>query len=186
MTIPSSILLPDRRDFDSTEDYLSKFDETLKQLLDIIAKGTIGEYQTDFLTEQEQFIPFVYGASTAGTATYLTQYAWTLRRSLMTDIWFDLSWSAHTGSGDLFLRLPFLVQNSNGLPFVGTIQSSGITYAGFDGLVCNAEPNTLNLYIYKTGTGATTTPVQVDTEAVSGRLIGHVRYIGQEDEIIDT
>lgn len=189
--ISDNIDLPELRNYASNEEYLEELSTRLKFYLDQLSTMSYGDYQTYFETAQELFTPIVYGADTQGTANYkfgdeYLQYAWVLRRSLITDVWFDVTWDAHTGKGDLYLQLPYIVANSNGIPFVGTIQSSTITYAGFDGLVCNAEPNTYKLNIYKTGTGATTTAVQVDSEAVAGRIIGHVRYIGQDDEIADS
>lgn len=185
MTVPLDVILPLRAEFDTGEEYEKVYNDTLKSYLDEIVKATYGSYLTNFELDQEQWIPEVFGATSAGAAdTYDRQVGWVLRRSLLVDVWFDVEWSvAHTGTGILYVQLPYIVANTDGLPYVGTIQSSTVTYAGFDGLVCNAQSNSYRLEIWKTGTGAATAGLAVPA---AGRLIGHVRYIGQDDEITDS
>lgn len=183
MTVPSNVILPTRVDYPDNEEYERKHNEAIKNYLDDIVKATYGEYQSDFETGQESYIPKVLGATTAGDASYARAVGWTLRRSLMVDVWFDVQWTGHTGTGNMYIELPYIVASTSGLPYVGIIQSSTITYAGYDGLVCNAISNSYRLEIWSTGTGAVTANVPV---AVDGRLIGHVRYIGQDDEIANS
>ena len=187
MTLPTNINLPIHSERikaggDELERYMNELIFSLQRMYEDMAQAVNGDIRTNDDIAQAQYLPQVFGASTAGVGTYNAgghQVGWVLRRNLMVDVWFDLQWSAHTGTGNMYVELPYLVANSTQKPFVGVIQSSNITAAGIDYLVCNAIPDTRRCEIWSCVTAAPTANVTLDT---AGQLIGHVRYIGQELE----
>ena len=124
----------------------------------------------------KQFLPTLDG-STPGTFTYTHQTGWVLRQGLMVDVWVDVEWSATgTAAGDLFVELPYKVAVSEQMPFVGIVQPSAITYTGGTEIVINAINDTYRGEFWNTGDGFTTANQSVVS---SGRLIFHIRYLGQ-------
>jgi hypothetical protein len=184
MTIPENDLLPIVTDFKSYQDvtiFLRALLFALEERDDEIIDVVNGSIRADVFTDMDQWIPYLYGTTTPGTFTYTKQTGWSLRQGLYVDIWFDLQWTANAGSvGNLYLQLPYIVANSNNMPFVGTIQSSTIVYgAGQTVLTINAIPNTYRGEIWSSGSGNATANIGIPA---AGRLIGHLRYIGQRNE----
>lgn len=127
-----------------------------------------------------QFTPVIAGRTTAGTGTYSWQSGWYLRQGLMVDVWFDVQWTAHTGTGVMYLILPYKVANSENRPFAGTLATSTLAYtAGYTATFCEAEPDTFRCNLVQYGSGVAMANFNV---TAAGRLIGHVRYPGQEFE----
>lgn len=185
MTLPSSIILPLRpetvfNDFDSVNNYLRELTVALQEMYEELASNVNGQFQSDAFVQREQWEPTLAGTTTAGSFTYGNQVGWSLRQGIMTDVWFDVSWTATGGAaGSLYLELPYLVAVSDGKPFVGVCQSSAITYSGGTGIVVNGIPNTYRAEFWNVGSGFTTANQAV---VASGQLIGHLRYIGVENE----
>lgn len=178
MTLPNDIIYPldtdllREGDFTSLKKYIRLLVESLterdRQVVDVV-NGTI-----------QMFSPILKGSTVAGVGTYNYQTGWYLRQGLMVDIWFDISWSAHTGTGNLYVELPYTVANSENNPFVGTLNSSNITYtAGYTAVTCRAEPNTIKCNIMQYGSGVALAVIAVPA---SGAISGHIRYIGKEFE----
>lgn len=186
MTLPTNIIFPLRIEQISTgrpedmESYLRELNFSLQQMYEQLAQGINGDIRADFGQGRQLWTPILKGATTAGTFTYNHQAGWSLRQGLITDVWFDVSWSsAGTAAGNLYVELPYKVALSNQKPFVGVVQSSGITYTGGTGIVINGISNTYRGEFWNTGSGFTTANQAV---VASGQLIGHLRYIGQSDE----
>jgi hypothetical protein len=125
--------------------------------------------------------PSVYGGSVSGTTTYDHRSGWAWRRGLMVDLWMDVQWTGSTGSGDLTIALPYKVINSDNQPFVGVIENrSGLNLdVGYTYLTWRASPNTFESTIRESGDNVSSQPLSLTN---SGRLIGHICYIGQEYE----
>lgn len=183
MTLPTDIILPLPRDYQDalnpdaySNDLVFDLQNMYEQLANQI-NGTIRNYAD---VDSSQWIPTISGTTGVGATTYVSQVGWVFRQGIITDVWFDIEWSATTATGNLFIDLPYIVTKSNQKPFVGVLQPSAIPYgAGHTDLVCNAIPSTYRLEIWATGTATPTVNVGV---AASGQLIGHCRYIGVSDE----
>lgn len=185
MTIPTNIIFPLRGDFSDLEDvdrYLSDVVFELQRMYEQLAQGINGDIRASAYTQRNEWTPILKGTAVAGTFTYNHQIGWALRQGLLVDVWFDVSWSASgAGAGNLFVDLPYRVARSEQKPFSEVLQTSTIAYGGAQTLLSiNAIPNTFRGEIWSSGSGAVTANVAV---AAAGLLIGHVRYIGQQEEI---
>lgn len=184
MTLPSNIIFPLRGDFTDLTDidrYLRDLTFELQRMYENLAQGINGDIRGSVLTDQQKWTPTLNGTSASGTFTYDHQVGWLLRQGLITELWFDVQWTASgTATGNLYLELPYEVANSDEKPFVGFLQTSTIAYgAGNTILSINAIPNTYRGEIWSSGSGVATANVAV---ATAGQLIGHIRYIGVENE----
>lgn len=181
MTLPTSFILPNQPTSTGIENvkvYLEDLTVALQDMYQQIALTVNGDIRADAFQENEQWIPTLQG-STNGTFTYSHQSGWVLRQGLITDIWFDVQWSATTASGNLYIELPYEVAMSAQMPFMGVCQPSGFAYTGGTEVVINGIPSTYRGEFWNTGTGFTTANQSV---VASGRIIGTLRYIGIANE----
>jgi hypothetical protein len=184
MTLPTNIIFPEATEntFQDKEEltrYNKEMTFTLQRMYEDVAYAINGGWRGDKMAVQETWTPAVYGVGTKGAGTYGadTRVGLCYRQGLMVDCWFDVTYSAHTGAGNMYIELPYLVAQSSGKPFVGVLQTA--TLACTDWLACNAIPNTRRLEIWDVAGGGATTNVAI---AAAGQLIGHVRYVGQAEE----
>lgn len=184
MTLPTNIQLPiqtERILSDNPQDrekYVRDLIFTLQRMYEDIAQAVNGDIRGSVLDTNSNWTPTLDGA-TPGTFTYNHQIGWVYRQGIFVDVWFDVSWSAvGTAAGNLILNLPYEVAMSSEKPFVGTVQSSAITYSGGTGIVVNAIQSSYEAEFWNVGSGFTTANQSVVS---SGQLIGHVRYIGKSD-----
>jgi len=185
MTLPTTINLPSIIDkyeptFDGMRKYMEELSVALNDMYDQVATNVNGNILGNSLSPDTQWIPTLNGTAVSGTFTYTHQDGWALRQGIITDVWFDILWSASgTAAGNLYIELPYQVATSSQMPFVGVIQSSTFAYTGGTGVVINAIPGTYRGEIWNVGTGFATANQAV---VGSGRLIGHIRYIGVQNE----
>jgi len=182
MSLPSSIILPLRVNYTDQNDidrYLTDLVHELEGMYGNIADNINGFIRNDGETDQSQWTPTLGGTTTAGTFTYTNQTGWSIRQGIFTELFFDITWSTTTATGNLYVELPYKVVNSEGMPFVGVLQPSSIGFGGGVNLVINGIPNTYRGEIWSIGTGAATANLAVQA---SGRLIGQLKYIGLADE----
>jgi hypothetical protein len=181
LTVPIDLDLPIRPLTENPEElskYITDLTYTLERSYQRTAEGINGYIKTEFAQQDERFTPTLNG-STSGTFTYVHQNGWVFKQGLIVDFWFDVQWSATTAAGNLQINLPYIVANTANLPFVGVVQPSAIAYTGGTEMVVNANSNSYIATFYNTGSGFTTAPQSV---TASGRVIGHLRYISQQDE----
>lgn len=180
MSLPSQISLPSKQDYQE-EDSLNSYDSDLRtsveKMYEDIVESVNGNIRNHGEEDPFKWEPTLNG-STAGTFTYTSQYGWSLRQGIYVHLFFDITWSATTATGTIYLELPYRVVPSSGMPFVGSVQASNFSYLG-NYLVINAIPNTYRGEIWNIAPAAASSNVPV---AASGRLLGHVMYIGVEDE----
>lgn len=164
MTLPIEISLPKETE---------QLNEALERMYEDIVQNVNGTIQA--------WTPKIIGLSTEGTGTYVSQFGWYRRAGIMTEVWFDVSWSAHTGTGNVAILLPYFAAKTSGDPWAGVIESSAANTfgAGFTYLVMTVDPNTPNGRIFKCGTGVPSAALAI---AGSGGFRGYIRYIGQELE----
>lgn len=199
MTLPTDIIFPDppkdvRVRYPAMQDYLDRLNETLMEMYQELAIEINGTFKNqpantpasndnDFL----QWTPVISGETVAGTGTYGHQIGFSLRQGLMVDVWFDISWTAHTGTGNMYITLPYKVAlagdtTTGRRPFVGVVQTNNLTYpAGTSYITCSARSNAFNLDIYGSGSATAIAQVQVENDT-SAQIMGHCRYVGQAYE----
>jgi len=181
--IPSSIQLPNH-EFAFQDKQASAYMKELIIRLEEMYGSIAGNLNGSFRNDQDSYQPFIPAVRTSnndeGTVTYDHQTGWVWRSGIMTDVWFDVEWTAASGTptGNLILDLPYLVANSANKPFVGTAQVDNLTYTN-SYVTCNATPDTRELTFWGCGSAAAETQVAFDSVA---QVIGHVRYIGQSEE----
>lgn len=182
MTIPSNIILPMPPDGDG---YMSDLIYRLQDMYEQLATNSNGTYlyaNADTTTSISQgiWIPKLAGVTTAGTFTYTQQVGYAVRKGIIVEAFFDVTWSASSGtSGDIYVELPYKVRKSDGYPFNCAVRANSVVFAG-NYLVGNAIPDTYRLEIWQVTTTATSARVTLPTGG--GRIAGSITYIGQEDE----
>jgi hypothetical protein len=184
LTLPTNIIFPLRADFTKLEDidrYLRDLVFQLQRMYEDIADEVNGNIKSNVGIQRNQWTPILKGTTVSGTFTYTHQIGWVLRQGLMRDVFFDVLWTgAGAAAGNLYIELPYIVANSEQMPFSSALQTSTISYgAGRTLLSINAIPNTFRGEIWSSGSGISTANVSV---AASGRLIGHIRYLGTYDQ----
>ena len=72
-----------------------------------------GQYVSNLQGLTRSFTPIVYGSTSAGTATYVSQYGSYNQNGNIVNFELEIEWSAHTGTGNLVLGgLPIAASNS--------------------------------------------------------------------------
>jgi len=182
MSLPTSINLPLRENYQDEKDhdrYQRDLVYELQGMYENIADNVNGFIRNDTEVDQAQWTPTL-SAAAGVTFTYTNQTGWSIRQGILTEVWFDITWSAVSAlSGNLSVVLPYKVAPSNGRPFVGTCIPYNWNYTGNLTFYVNAQPDTyLGQFWGSRDAGpAAAAPVQN-----SGRMMGHIRYIGIEDE----
>lgn len=181
MTLPEQLQLPlDEELIKSTEaedhyEYLSRLVIRLQDMYEDLVDVINGDI--------EEFTPTLKDTDTDATYTYTNQSGWYLRQGLLVDFWFDVEWSAiatGTPTGNLYIELPYQVFFANQMPFSNALQTSTVDYAGGSILSINAIPSTFRGEIWTSTSAATTANISANTTA--GRLMGHIRYVGDLNE----
>lgn len=185
MTLPTTINLPSFADsyennLEGMQKFVQELNTALNDMYDLLATTVNGNILGNSLSPDSQWIPTLNGTGASGTFTYVHQDGWALRQGIITDVWFDIQWSASgTAAGNLYLELPYQVAVSSQKPFVGVCQSSTFAYTGGTGIVINAIPGTYRGEFWNVGSGFATANQAV---VATGQLIGHIRYIGVQNE----
>lgn len=189
MTLPQTLILPlraDFKDFDDINRYLRDLVFELQSMYENLTQEVNGQFRSyaqtpSIQSQRSQWVPVLNGTSTDGTFTYSHQVGWVIRRNLLVDVWFDVAWtSPGAATGNLYLILPYRVTITDQIPFSEVLQTSNISYGvGNTLLSINAISNTYRGEFWTSGSGLPTANLAV---AGSGRLIGHIAYIGQSDE----
>jgi hypothetical protein len=178
MTLPTDIILPLRPEQIKSGDP-AQLELYMRDLVNSLTEWYQDSTQV-INGSLQQWTPTVYGTTSAGTGTYARQTGWYLRQGLMVDLWFDVAWSAHTGSGNLAILLPYKVAKSDNQPWVGVIQSKGLNNFGAGTyLVMNAQPDSTEGTIVTCGSGIASSSIAL---AGNGGIVGHIRYVGQQFE----
>lgn len=180
MTLPTDLILPMNSDLikagdpQSMQRYMVDLTESLTEAYRQIAENVNGAMRT--------WTPTAYGLSTAGVGTYTKQVGWLRRSGILTELWFDIEWSAHTGTGGVAILMPYKAAKSTGQPWVGVIQSvsaSNVFGAGYTYLVWKCEQNTTQGTIVRCGSGVASAQQPI---AAQGGYAGYIQYLGQEFE----
>jgi len=188
MTVPSTIILPlhsekvlsgEPKDLDK---YIRELVFSLQTMYEQLAQGVNGDIRADFSEPGRLWTPLLKDSGdTTTTFTYDHQVGWVQRKGINVDVWFDIKWTAASAAltGNMYVELPYKVAVTNQKPFVGVAQPSIFTYTGGTECVINAISDTYRAEVWNCGSGFTTANQAAVT---AGQLIGHIRYIGQQDE----
>jgi len=183
LTLPTTSLLPlHAADIKSGGDdlyrYLKELTATLQRQYVDVADAVNGNIRGSVEQGSSRYLPTVSGAGTAGDGTYaadgVDQIGWVLRQGILVDVWFDVRWTAHTGTGGLQLDLPYQVSTSSNNPFIGVVSAENITFSGY--LTGSASPGSRAFLIEDNRTGTTSAAIAVPNADTTIR--GHVRYMG--------
>src|SRR5690606_310373 len=98
-----------------------------------------------------QWTPIVFGFTTAGTATYSRQTGWYLRAGLMVDLWFDIQWSGHTGTGALILQLPYKAAATENFPWMDAVFTTLALTAGYTSTMISANSDSIQGVVLQAG-----------------------------------
>ena len=94
-----------------------------------IAQAVNGNIGNDQEIGLRQYIPVVTGTSgTNGAETYQRQTGWYLRKGIFVDVWVDLAFTGHTGTGNTQISLPYISAITANNPFQGTMAAGTISY----------------------------------------------------------
>jgi len=181
LSLPINIFLPkiETSEDSETNIFINELTTELEDVYEEVAEHVNGDIRNYADSDGFKWEPTLNG-STPGTFTYTQQIGWSIRQGIFTHIFFDITWSATTAAGNLYLNLPYKVIQSAGQPFVSCIQSSSIAFgAGNSGLTINAIPDTYRGEIWTFGSG---TPAANLAAPATGQISGHMFYIGLEYE----
>lgn len=177
MTLPTNINLPNIPKESEEFKYFSSLQYALKVYLQQTNVEVNGTYLS-YTDSSPGTYAFISGSSSAGDATYSNTQLFTQRVLLLTHVWFDITWSDHTGTGNLLVNVPYASQIVTQNPFVGVIESDGLTFdVGYTYLVGNLIPNTTTIEIRECGSGVSSQPLAIPS---SGTLRGSIVYAGQQ------
>jgi hypothetical protein len=128
-----------------------------------------GTGSANYLSDYEQgtFTPTIIGTTTAGTGTYTTQVGAYTKVGRAVTIQIRLSWTAHTGTGFMFVSgLPFTTLSSGVQPSftVGDARDIALTASNILQLFSDANTTTIQFIQTPTGGGASAN-VTLDTSA---------------------
>ena len=160
---------------DSTKLFSEDYDKFHNEVIDsyrTMSNGINGDIA--------EWTPTISGGTTVGAGAYAsTTYGLWFRQGLVADVWFNVTWTAHTGTGVMKLNLPFESMLCKQDIFVGELQVSGVTFsAGYSYATICANNNTYTSNINECGSNKTMQPLNIINGSVS--LVGHIRYISKE------
>jgi len=183
MTLPTTIDLPSITDNENEEDtnkYLKNLVNKIEDMYEDLAENTNGFIRNNADTDQSQWVPTINSTGVSGTITYTHQVGWSVRQGIYTEVWFDIEWTAKGSStGKMYVDLPYKVANSDGMPFIGILKVENIAFSTYTSLFISATPNTYQGQIWAEKHNSAFFKANIQP---SGRIVGHVRYIGLSDE----
>jgi hypothetical protein len=188
VTIPNDIILPVPNETttntpESLNRYLVELVRSLEDMYRELSEGSNGDFRTSFSDENRIWTPTIKDtADSTTTFTYTRQIGWVLRKGLVVDAWFDVQWTAVAGgtiNGKMFLELPYKIAITDSNPFSSSVRTSTFAYTGGTSCFMDALSDTFRGDIWNSGSGFST--ARQDSRS-AGRIIGHIRYIGQQDE----
>lgn len=187
MTLDSNIILPlhsERIKSHNPEDreaYMRELIFSLQRMYEEIAQAVNGNIGNDQETGLRQYLPVVTGTSgTNGAETYQKQTGWYLRKGILVDVWVDLAFTGHTGTGNTQISLPYLSAVTANNPFQGSMAAGTISYTtNYTQVSWNVGSNSLVADVLESGSGQS---LQSLPMAAAATFRGHIRYIGRRDD----
>lgn len=166
MTLPSDYIF---REGDSGVD-LSELREIYRDIA-----SAVNGFQIDYQ-------PYITGQTTPGSKasapdTYVQRSGLLQITQLIADVWFDVQWTDHDGSGPIQLQLPAIALGIQSYPWVSPCLASNIAVpVNAGGLFLQVQPGNSVAILLACIPGAAPQPVQLTS---SGRLQGYLRFACQ-------
>lgn len=113
--------------------------------------------------KEASFTVTVSGSSSPGSGTYSFQDAYYWEIEDMVVLIYRISWSAHTGTGNLLLDLPVSVASD--CEAAGTVMTGAINYDAGTQMVLRAIPSSTTAEFVCIGDGISANPQSMDTAA---------------------
>jgi len=138
--------------------------------------ATAGTGTSELLDDYEEgtWTPVLVGTTAVGIGTYSRQYGYYTKVGNTVTVNIALSWSAHTGTGNMRMEgLPFntFSHPNNTVVAVGAIVPSGITY--LNEIRIASRRNSAQIVIYSVATGSSQADVPIDT---AGSIYASMTY----------
>ena len=128
----------------------------------------------------EEFEGVIFGSSADGVGTYTSNDCYYVRRGVVVDLFCHMEWSAHTGTGDLRVKLPFFEKGFVSPTSVSAIRTYNLTWpAGSTHVILKGQPDQDYALIEGCRDAGTVQTVQMDGAAA---ISFHHRYIGQVEK----
>ena len=190
MTLKEKLNLPlPTKGSEDQFEYLNKLVRRLEDSYVDQAEILNRTYKTSTEASFKRWLPIIVGSTTDGVADdpYVRQFGWSARSALMTDIFFELSWTGHTGEGDLQILLPYTVADSLGGTayqaniFIGAVLPGSIAAPG--GQVAaslEAISGSTRATLVSYTLGGVKANVQISDNR-TGSLQGSLRYVGKRN-----
>ena len=143
--------------------------------MSIQLRHTYQEFVRQINGEGQIYTAKVFGASSAGAGTYSKQNGFYILSGQMVDVYYDIQWSAHTGTGNLYVEMPFL-SNYSLLDYLGIIDNStgGLNYSsGYTEVKTKLAPSTRIATVIESGDNTASQALAV---VAAARIIGHCHY----------
>ena len=165
---PGANDMPGRLVFSTTADGASSPTERMSITSDAyvrLASGTGGiQFNGDTAAanalddyEEGTWTPTIEGSTTAGTGTYAFQNGRYTKIGRLVQIVFNVSISAHTGTGNILIAgVPFAAASGIGGQF--SARAENLTYTGSQ-ILCSIDTSTLELKQFSTASAATSVPI---------------------------
>jgi hypothetical protein len=128
----------------------------------------------------EEFEGVIFGSSADGVGTYTSNDCYYVRRGTVIDLFYHIVWSAHTGTGDLRIKLPFFEKGFASPTSISPIRTYNLAWpAGSTYVIIKGQPGEDYALIEGCRDAGTVQTVQIDTAAT---ISFHHRYIGQVEK----
>ncbi len=123
--------------------------------------------------DRTTWTPVITGTSTAGAGTYSVQTGYYMKIMNVITCWFNITWSAHTGTGNMTITgLP--VSNGSTILSIGAIHSSSLTYPGSSVYLVGQLPvSSSTITLYGCVQGSSKANVAMDSAA---SVNGYISY----------
>lgn len=125
--------------------------------------------------EAKNWTPIIKGSTADGAGTYTYQRGLYVLSGQSVDVYFDVKWTAHTGTGNLEIVLPFVGQFSE-VYYTGIVENltGDLTYSsGYTEIYLVLPPDSRDCVIGEGGSGVSSQEVSIVSSA---SLRGSIRY----------
>ncbi len=177
MTLPINIDYPfnPEKILGNDEDFISYMRDLTKTLTDTYERSV-----PNIDGNLEDYTATVSGETTEGVGTYTNQKGLVLRQGIRTTVYFNISWTAHTGTGFLNVDLPYKIAKIGSDIFTGSVELWAIGFpVGYTYSLLHGIDDSYKARVQMCGSGVGSVSLSMPA---SGMIIGSINYIGQENE----
>lgn len=124
------------------------------------------------------FTPTIIGSSSAGIGTYSIQQGWYTQIGNMIMCAIELQWSAHTGTGDLWIgNLPFTIRNLANYSPEGIVNTQNLPLPGSANRtsIGSGQENTTHMIVVVSVNNSTNSPVQMSSSGIVHATLNYLK-----------